>query len=524
MRKILLYILILSTLFLSACKPVYVDSETDINKGLNDSSQKDPSVTTGKPINADVPTIVLQDYNTKIEAEDTELTDGFKKSTQRADFSGTGYVTGLGSENADELSFSFDLPENQHYSIFVCVSSKEKQNNTVSVNGKDLSEIISSGNDKFENLVIEDVYMSKGTAKITIKSVTGGIDIDYVMVRNCDDVFKVKSNPFEVPCNPQADEKTQATLRYLVRNYGKKTVSGQYAAVGSDRELELVHKITGKYPAIRGGDMMGYTSDVIKNTDDVSQAIKWSHKGGIVSYVWHWEAPGVVPSYYSDVTDFRLSDVVTDKYVADKSIAELQQMVDNGEISDKLLMLIDDIDLISEQLSRLQDNGVTVLWRPLHEASGGWFWWGASGKEEYKWLWNLLYERQTYYHKLNNLIWVWNAQNTDWYVGDNRCDIISADIYGSVDKESSYASVFVEMSKASDKKLIAISECDTPPEINFMLRDKSVWSWFGVWGGQYLMDDNGEYSESYTTAQRLRDIYNHVDTVTLEDLPDFNKK
>ena len=79
--------------------------------------------------------------------------------------------------------------------------------------------------------------------------------------------------------------------------------------------------------------------------------------------------------------------------------------------------LIRDIDAISEQLKILQDNNVTVLWRPLHEASGGWFWWGCRGKDAYQWLWNLMYERQTHYHKLNNLIWVWNGQDPDWYVG-----------------------------------------------------------------------------------------------------------
>ncbi len=91
--------------------------------------------------------------------------------------------------------------------------------------------------------------------------------------------------------------------------------------------------------------------------------------------------------------------------------------------------LIRDIDAISEQLKILQDNNVTVLWRPLHEASGGWFWWGCRGKDAYQWLWNLMYERQTHYHKLNNLIWVWNGQDPDWYVGDDRCDIIGEDVY-----------------------------------------------------------------------------------------------
>ncbi len=41
--------------------------------------------------------------------------------------------------------------------------------------------------------------------------------------------------------------------------------------------------------------------------------------------------------------------------------------------------MVRDIDAIASLLKRLQDHGVTVLWRPLHEAAGGWFWWGAGG-------------------------------------------------------------------------------------------------------------------------------------------------
>lgn len=38
-------------------------------------------------------------------------------------------------------------------------------------------------------------------------------------------------------------------------------------------------------------------------------------------------------------------------------------------------------------MQRMENQNVTVLWRPLHEASDGWFWWGNAGAEPYKWLW-----------------------------------------------------------------------------------------------------------------------------------------
>ena len=154
-----------------------------------------------------------------------------------------------------------------------------------------------------------------------------------------------------------------------------------------------------------------------------------------------------------------ISKAVTKEKIAQLSITELEEMQKQGKISSECLAVIKDIDLISEQLLKLQENNVTVLWRPIHEASGGWFWWGAKGSEPYKWLWNLLYERQTNYHKLNNLIWVWNAQEPSWYVGDDKCDIISADIYVDTGSQNSQINTFLQLNRISNKKIIALSEC-----------------------------------------------------------------
>ena len=42
--------------------------------------------------------------------------------------------------------------------------------------------------------------------------------------------------------------------------------------------------------------------------------------------------------------------------------------------------------------------------------NGVWFWWGnKKGKDGFQKLWKLFYERLTDYHKINNLVWVWNA-------------------------------------------------------------------------------------------------------------------
>ncbi len=521
MKKILVFTTILTLLLSTACQKIDADSDTgiDTNSSLTDSDI-DTDTTTIPQHNASVPDIVLEHFSYKIEAEDIEIPDDLKVEDVNEGYSGDGYVTDF-VEKTSQLEFEVKIPQNQHYDIAITISSTAKKNNQIFINHEIVSEIISSGKDGYEKIIIENVYINKGKAKITLKSVMGGIDIDCFEIKDNQSLSKNESTPTDLPINVNANATAKNTLKYLVENNGKKFLSGQYASINSNRELELIYETTGKYPALRGGDMIGYTSNTIEGTDDVGEAIKWARKGGLISYVWHWESPDEKSSYYSDLTDFRISDIITKKNVALKSIDELEKMQNNGEIDEKLVDLIRDIDTVSLHLSRLQDNGVAVLWRPLHEASGKWFWWGADGKEEYFWLWDLLYERQTYYHQLNNLLWVWNAQNEDWYVGDDKCDIISADVYNNNIKTSSQATTYLNMAKISSKKLVTLSECDTPPEINFMLRDKAKWSGFCVWSGDYIMNDFGELVESYTTKKRLTEIYNHIDTITLDNLPDF---
>ena len=106
------------------------------------------------------------------------------------------------------------------------------------------------------------------------------------------------------------------------------------------------------------------------------------------------------------------------------------------------------VDSIVIYLKMLQDANIPILWRPYHEMNGIWFWWGRRG-QSFKQLWRNLYER-LHHHKLNNLIWVWNAnapRNTPgdeaepyeiYYPGHDYVDILATDIYHNDYKQSHY--------------------------------------------------------------------------------------
>ena len=459
-----------------------------------------------------------------VEAQDGDYSGEQKEDSKREGASDKKYLTGFKNPETDGWSAKVELPTDQYYNIlFVMASGKDKpKTNIVVVDGEQYGEITTDKSGKFQALGFDNVWLAKGEHTIALEIKDGGIDFDYMVVSSSSTVSDLDLTYKTLPAlsNKNADFKTRAIYEYLSKNYGKTIVSGQYATIGTNAELEAIYQTTGHYPAIRLGDMISYTSeDTI--AADIEIAQQWGEKGGLVSYMWHWADP-MNEQYYAKDTDFDVAKAVApaELKVAQLSYDELQKLYDEGKISGECLTLIRDIDIISEQFKKLQESGITILWRPLHEAGGGWFWWGKDVKS-YKWLWTLLYDRMTTYHKLNNLIWVWNGQNPDWYVGDKYCDMISADIYDEAG--ASQLSAFLSLRRINVNKPLVLSECGRAPDIQKLADEKTMWSWFGIWSGAYVIDSFGAYSEEYITKDEMITLYSNNLVICLDKLPDFDE-
>ena len=162
-----------------------------------------------------------------------------------------------------------------------------------------------------------------------------------------------------------------------------------------------------------------------------------------------------------------------------------------------------------------------LLWRPLHEPSGGWFWWGGDGPEVFKSFWIYLYRQLTEVYGCNNLIWVCNCQDPSWYPGDDFVDIISCDIYPVQRQYASWSNEFVRLGAyPGRRKLAAITECGVVPDIDQCLRDNARWSWFCTWNAEYVVKD-GVYSPAFTEAEKLLAVYENDAVLTLEDVRDM---
>ena len=263
--------------------------------------------------------------------------------------------------------------------------------------------------------------------------------------------------------DPKATKETVA----LYKNLGKAMKKGYFVGHQDDLAYGInwkyqegrsdVKELVGDYPALYGWELGGLELGKDKNLDGVpfrkmKEYIKHGYeRGGIITLSWHSTNP---------ITGGNAWDV------SNKSIAEI---LPNG---DKFSLFEGYLDKVAAFLSDLKGNkgeAIPILWRPFHEHTGTWFWWGAksASDQEYKELYqfSLNYLRNK---GLHNLISVYNTggefsnpeEFLKRYPGDNYADIVSFDFYQRGGSEESkkfaaqldtYLSVLEKVAKAHNK-------------------------------------------------------------------------
>ncbi len=460
------------------------------------------------------------------EAERERLSNGLIPTNERYGYSGGGYVTGFGTDGQKSLKFRIDAPANQHYDLSFGIASDSNVNCRVMLNGSELCRFTTSADGQFQKITYYGAFLEKGYSEVEVIPENGEIMLDYLDVENSYSINNISYETDGSTANPNASDNTKKLMKFLSDNYGKYTLTGQYVSGADNSEMELIHEITGQYPAIR----FSTVSDT-KNTDNVDACIKWSENGGINSITWEWNSPSMQSSVYASESDFSIWNAMTYDDISMYSTDELLNLLNNGVISEDCYNLVLAMDeMAQKQLMPLKEKDIPVLWRPLYEASlgydsaeGGTYWWGAGGAEAYQWLWNLMYNRYTNYFGLNNLIWVWNGMSSAYSVDSSTFDIASYDLYTDTEKFGSRSEQFIAIQSYITNKIIAVTECNNTPDINDLFRDNSVWSFFGLWNGEYLTDSNGNYSEQYTTKDELIKAYNSEGSLTLDEYKLLNE-
>ena len=452
------------------------------------------------------------------EAEEAAGTGNVKAAVSpvKNGYSGSGYVEGFENEN-DACTFEITVPENGFYDLhFISAGIGGEKDNYVMIDGESAGTI-HTAKTEFEDSTLDRVYMEAGTHEISIVKYWGWISLDCLKVTVSQ---PVSSSIYKVDaplCNKKASKETKRLYSFLLDNYGEKFISGQFCDTGQfGKEFQVIKNATGKTPAVLGLDLMEYTpSRVEKGSKGTSIELAKSfwENGGIVTFCWHWNAPTKYitgqwySAFYTDSTNIDLGKIMS------------------GKDQEGYDLLMQDIDAIAEQLLILKEAKVPILFRPLHEASGGWFWWGNSGPEAYKQLYILLYDKLTNEYGLDNLIWVWNGQDAEWYPGDEYVDIIGEDIYPGERVYQSQISSYLNAATnySTENKMVYLTENGCLFDPDLARRDGAMWGMWCTWSGEFVAKDAAlfQLNEQYTEESMLKKVYEDEDVITLEDLPDL---
>ena len=346
---------------------------------------------------------------------------------------------------------------------------------------------------------------------------------------------KTEVNPHKL-VSKNADENTKALFEYLKSNYGNHIIAGQQYLQKEELEDIVYDRYVGKLPAIRGYDLMDMDKE--KGDNQLPRAIEWAkNTGAIITLCWHWYAPddidnaeNCVWSFYSPYSDGKL-----------KTSFDLLKAVTEG--TKEYDFVTSRIDKAAGMLRKFEKENIPVLFRPLHEAYGNWFWWGNRGDdkgesiEAYKKLWYMIFDRMENYHKLTNLIWVWNGQNKCMAVSPNTFDFCGEDIYSAVPHDhSSQLEKFNEVTSYTGGKMAALSECGYIPSPDALIADKAKWLWWLPWWGSfvYTMDESWQpvfdekglptCNEKYMNEKFMQETFNNDYVITLDRLPWYHKE
>ncbi len=314
--------------------------------------------------------------------------------------------------------------------------------------------------------------------------------------------------PFE-PANPKASPEARKLLEYLYSISGKKTLSGQHNypgfRSGSSRRAQ---EITGRTPVLWGQDF-GFTGapkdkDAISNREaNMEEAIRQYREGSIITLMWHAVRPmDAEPNGWKESVQAKLTD------------AQWRELVTPGApLHNRWL---DQLKVVAGHLTKLRDARVPVLWRPYHEMNGDWFWWGfRPGPRGTQALYRLMFEVFTQRYRLDNLIWVWNANKVndegnagpyrDYYPGHSCVDILATDIYHSDYRDSHYT----QLVEVAEGRPVALGEIGPVPD-PAIFKSQPGWAWFMIWP-DYLDKDN--------TPEGLRALYQDPRVLSREGLP-----
>jgi len=337
------------------------------------------------------------------------------------------------------------------------------------------------------------------------------------------------------PVNPHASKEAKALLDFLYDIKGKYTLSGQHNYINTgSKYTEEVKRITGKFPVVWGSDFSFFVkgdnyarfqhcgpanlSDPADSAcfldlsiekvrqNMIEEAIRMHGEGHIITLMWHCCFP-------TEGDECEGQNIwAMDNRPSAETWREL--VTEGTELNDQWKKQADNI---AGYLKKLEEAKVPVLWRPYHEMNGVWFWWcNHKGEDGFPALWRMMYKYFTDYHKLNNLIWVWNTNAPRdipgdeafayelFYPGDEYVDVLAADVYRNDYRQSHHD----DLLKLAKGKPIAFGEVGGLPD-PAIFNSQPEWEWFMSWGILVKLSNTDEV---------IKKLYNSPRVLTMDEI------
>jgi len=224
-----------------------------------------------------------------------------------------------------------------------------------------------------------------------------------------------------------------------------------------------VKDVCGDYPAVCGWEIghlelgNAYSLDSVYFDRIISGIKKVDAMGGVNTISWHFTNP---------LTGGTAWDVTSNKTVP--------SILPGGEKHEVFKQYLDKLAVFMLSLKTDKGKFIPVIFRPFHEHTGSWFWWGKNlcTIDEYKALWRftVTYLRDT--KNIHHLLYAYStdrftteAEYLERFPGNDLIDQVSFDLY---DRGADYSTTLANCAKlvskiAADKgKIGAVSEAGGP--------------------------------------------------------------
>jgi mannan endo-1,4-beta-mannosidase len=303
---------------------------------------------------------------------------------------------------------------------------------------------------------------------------------------------------------PATAQTPYRSLNYLYSIRGARTVAGQHNREPNSSPAQWtaqIHATTGRYPGLWSGDFLFQADNIANRGRMIDQAIQEWRNGAIVNIMWHACSPALAEPCGWD----------SGGVLSEMSNEQWSQLITNGtglNTTWKRRM-----DAVAVHLQRLEDAGVEVLFRPLHEMNQGVFWWaGRPGPNGTARLFQITRDYLRNTKGLTNLIWVWDLQDfgslssdiSAYHPGSSNFDVFALDVYEGLTQTKYNLSM-----QAAGGKPFAIGECATLPTLA-QLDQQPQWAFFMGWA---------ELVFSSNSTSTIQSVYGGSRVVTLDEMP-----